>query len=193
MPINFYDILPSASDVSAVVSRVVCRSVLVPGWEELVIHVKVSDQSSPALVDTGADANFIDDTVANEKDCFRCLVALLPSPINMTLADGSAGPVITHHIVMDMTMDGITYPAEEFLLAPTTTTEIVLGQKFLQRNHCCIDCGNGTVTCARLRKNDRNRHHRQERKKNRDAACPEKLEELTPVSKESSPASSSYF
>ena len=75
----------------------------------------------------------------------------------------------------------------------TTLTEIVLGQKFLKKNRCCIDCGNGTVTCAGLPKNDRNRHHRQERKKKRDAACPEKLEELTPVSKDNPPASSSYF
>ena len=193
VPVEFFEVAASRAVVSAVLSRVVCRSVLVPGWEELVINVKVSDQFSPTLVDTGADANFIDDAVANEKLCFRNLVAPLPVPINMTLADGSAGPVIYDHIVMDLHYDGKPYPAEEFLLAPMTTAEIVLGQKFLKKARCCIDCGNGTVSCAGLLKNDRNRLHRQEKKKNRDEACPRNLTELTPVSKDKTPAPSSYF
>ena len=142
VPWEFFTVAASPAVVSSVVSRVVFRSVLVPGWEELVIDVKVSDQDLPALVDTGADPNFIDDAVANGNPVFRNLVVPLPSPIEMTLADNTAGPVIIHAFYADLELDGQTYPDEEFLLAPTTSTDIVLGQKFLKKARCCIDCSN---------------------------------------------------
>ena len=162
VPIKFFEILPDVS----VLSRVVYRSVLVPGWEELIVPVTVSDLPLPALVDTGADANFIDTEIVNESEILSSLVVPC-KPINMTLPDGSAGPVITNICTADLAFDGNTYTNEEFLVAPTTTTDVVLGQKFLKKNQCCIECSTGTITCQ----------------PQEDAACPEKLGELTPVSK----------
>ena len=143
VPIEFFDVSPDVS----VLSRLVCRSVLILGWEELVIDVKVSDQDLSALVDTGANANFIDTTVVKENQVFRNLVAPC-EPINMTLADGSAGIVITNTIITDIEYAGDTYHNEEFLVAPTTYTDVVLGQKFLKKDRCCIDCAEGTVKCS---------------------------------------------
>ena len=143
VPIEFFDVSPNVS----VLSRVICRSVLIPGWEELVIDVKGSDQDLSALVDTGADANFIDTIVVEENQVFRNLIAPC-EPINMTLVDGSAGPVITNTIIASIEFDGDIYHDEELLVAPTTTTDIVLGQKFLKKNRCCIDCAEGTVKCS---------------------------------------------
>ena len=140
---KFCDVSPDVS----VLSRVVCRSVLILGWEELVIDVNVSAQNLSALVDTGVDANFIDTTVVEENTVFRNLVAPC-EPINMTLADGSAGPVITNTIITDIEYAGDTYHNEELIVAPTTTTDVVLGQKFLKKNCCCINSTNGDVTCS---------------------------------------------
>ena len=163
-------------DVS-VLSRVVCRSVLIPEWEDLVIDVKLSDQDLSALVDTGVDANFNDKTIVEENQVFRNLVAPC-EPMNMTLADGYAGPVITNTIITDIKYVRDTYFNEELLDAPTTTTDVVLGQKFFKKNRCCIDCANNAVPCS---------PDSQE-----DAACPRKLAELTSVSKRNNPPPSSY-
>ena len=127
-------------------------------------------------MDTGADANFIDTTAVEENQVFRNLVAPC-EPINMTMAEPSASPVITNTIIADIEYPGDTYHNEELLVAPTTTTDIVLSQKFLKKNQCCIECSTGTVTCQ----------------PQEDAACPEKLTELTLGSKRKNPPTSSYF
>ena len=174
VPIEFFDMSPDVS----VLSRVVCCSVLIQVWEELVIDIKASDQDLSALVDTGDNANFIETTVFEENQVFRNLVAPC-EPINMTLTDRSAGPIITNTIITDIEYAGDTYHNEELLVAATTTTDVVLGQKFLKKNKCCIDCAKHTVKCSPNSQDD--------------AACPEMLAELTPVSKGKNPPPSSDF
>eukprot|EP00064_Thunnus_orientalis_P022023 superscaffoldBa00007079_g22202 len=116
---------------------------LVTSWSLALFSQKklTSNSRGPALVDSGADDNFLDSNLVAQADI---AVEQLPTPLEVNALDGRLLTHITHRTKLHLLLSGNHHEMIQFHIIPSSQTPIIL-QLWLKRHNPHIDWSTGKV------------------------------------------------